>query len=222
MAEFLNPDLATVDHSELAQQLGDRLLRVSAPLPAHFPGCDPAEYGDALDSLRNPYAVGENPGAFHTTGWLGAYETRHSPVAVAAESVADILAAVNFARARGLGLVVKGTGHDYLGRSSAPYSLLVWTHRMRDITVHEDFRPTGPDAGFGHLSRRYGTAAGNVLQVEVVTASGEIMVANASQHQDLFWALRGGGGGTFGVVSRLAAQFLGRQLSSAARDQAHS
>jgi len=57
--------------------------------------------------------------------------------------------------------------------------------------------------GFGPLSRRYGTAAGNVLEIEVVTASGEILVANAEQHADLFWALRGGGGGTFGVVSKL-------------------
>jgi FAD/FMN-containing dehydrogenase len=56
--------------------------------------------------------------------------------------------------------------------------------------------------GFGSLSRRYGTAAGNMLEAEVVLASGEIVTANAVQHPDLFWALRGGGG-TFGVVSRL-------------------
>jgi FAD/FMN-containing dehydrogenase len=57
--------------------------------------------------------------------------------------------------------------------------------------------------GFGSFSRRYGTAAGNVLEAEVVLASGEIVVANEAQHADLFWALRGGGGGTFGVVTRL-------------------
>ena len=57
--------------------------------------------------------------------------------------------------------------------------------------------------GFGSFSRHYGTAAGNVLEAEVVTASGEILVANATQHTDLFWALRGGGGGTFGVVSKM-------------------
>ena len=64
-------------------------------------------------------------------------------------------------------------------------------------------RPAGsPRAvGSGSFSRRYGTAAGNVLETEVVTASGEILVANATQYADLFWALRGGGGGTFGVVS---------------------
>jgi FAD/FMN-containing dehydrogenase len=70
--------------------------------------------------------------------------------------------------------------------------------------------------GFGNLSRRYGTAAGNMLEAEVVLASGEIVTANAVQHPDLFWALRGGGGGTFGVVCSLtmathpAPQTLGR------------
>jgi FAD/FMN-containing dehydrogenase len=42
-----------------------------------------------------------------------------------------------------------------------------------------------------------------MLEAEVVTADGELVVANACQHPDLFWALRGGGGGTFGVVTKL-------------------
>ena len=41
--------------------------------------------------------------------------------------------------------------------------------------------------GFGSFSRRYGTAAGNVLEAEVVTASGEVLIVNAGQHDDLFW-----------------------------------
>jgi FAD/FMN-containing dehydrogenase len=242
-------DLGDVDFAELAKQVGDRLLHVHAPLQACVsdPGSPAAEA--ALANLRNPYAIQDAPGAFLTTGWLGAYENRHSPRAVAAESAADIVAAVEFARDREIRLVIKGAGHDYLGRSSAPGSVLVWTHRMREITVHDAFRPTGTDqpavpaitlgagtrwleayqalaghgryvqgggcvsvgaaggftqgGGFGSFSRRYGTAAGNVLEAEVVTASGDIVVANAAQHADLFWAVRGGGGGTFGVVTRL-------------------
>ena len=57
--------------------------------------------------------------------------------------------------------------------------------------------------GFGALSKRYGTAAGSMLEAEVVTADGRLLRANEFQHPDLFWALRGGGGGTFGVVSRM-------------------
>jgi len=57
--------------------------------------------------------------------------------------------------------------------------------------------------GFGSHSKHYGTAAGSLLEAEVVTADGEIRVANACTNPDLFWALKGGGGGTFGVVSKM-------------------
>ncbi len=57
--------------------------------------------------------------------------------------------------------------------------------------------------GFGSFSKRYGTGAGSLLEAEVVTADGKIQIANACTNPDLFWALKGGGGGTFGVVSKL-------------------
>jgi FAD/FMN-containing dehydrogenase len=57
--------------------------------------------------------------------------------------------------------------------------------------------------GFGSFSKRYGTAAASLLEAEIVTADGRLRIANASQHPDLFWALKGGGGGTFGVVPRV-------------------
>jgi FAD/FMN-containing dehydrogenase len=57
--------------------------------------------------------------------------------------------------------------------------------------------------GFGSLSKHYGTAAGSLLEAEVVTADGQIRIANACTNPDLFWALKGGGGGTFGVVSKM-------------------
>ena len=57
-------------------------------------------------------------------------------------------------------------------------------------------------SGFGSFSKRFGTGAAGVLEYEVVTADGTVVTANDAQNQDLFWALRGGGGGTFGVVTR--------------------
>ena len=57
--------------------------------------------------------------------------------------------------------------------------------------------------GFGSFSKHYGTAASGLLEAEVVTADGKIRIANAGSNPDLFWALKGGGGGTFGVVSKL-------------------
>jgi FAD/FMN-containing dehydrogenase len=56
--------------------------------------------------------------------------------------------------------------------------------------------------GFGSWSKTFGTAAANLLEAEVVTADGTVRVVSAFQEPDLFWALKGGGGGTFGVVTR--------------------
>jgi hypothetical protein len=57
--------------------------------------------------------------------------------------------------------------------------------------------------GFGSYSKHYGLAAAGLLEAEVVTADGQIRVANACTNPDLFWALKGGGGGSFGVVSKV-------------------
>ncbi|KAK1717919.1 FAD binding domain-containing protein [Colletotrichum lupini] len=57
--------------------------------------------------------------------------------------------------------------------------------------------------GGGHspMSGLYGMAADNVLSFEVVTADGRFVTASESQNSDLFWAIRGGGGSTYGVVT---------------------
>jgi FAD/FMN-containing dehydrogenase len=57
--------------------------------------------------------------------------------------------------------------------------------------------------GFGSFSKHYGMAAAALLEAEVVTADGVVRIANACQNPDLFWGLKGGGGGSLGVVTRL-------------------
>jgi FAD/FMN-containing dehydrogenase len=57
--------------------------------------------------------------------------------------------------------------------------------------------------GFGSFSKGFGTAAAGLLEAEVVTADGKVRLANACTNPDLFWALKGGGGGSFGVVTRV-------------------
>jgi FAD/FMN-containing dehydrogenase len=57
--------------------------------------------------------------------------------------------------------------------------------------------------GVGLAARKYGLTCDNLLEATVVLASGAAVVANAHQHSDLYWALRGGGGGNFGIVTRL-------------------
>jgi FAD/FMN-containing dehydrogenase len=57
--------------------------------------------------------------------------------------------------------------------------------------------------GFGSFSKRFGTAAGSLLEAEIVTADGTVRIANPCVSADLFWAIKGGGGGSWGVVTRL-------------------
>jgi len=228
----------------LNEAVGGRLIQPK------LPWISPASQ-EVFSLLKNPFWNEEQPGALQSTGWLEAWQAVASPYAVRANNTQDIVAAVNFAREQGVRLVVKGTGHDYLGRNCAPNSLLVWTHEMREIQLHDAFVPEGAPAGtkpqhamtveagtrwleaytaatqagrfvqgggctsvgacggftfgsgFGSFSKRFGTASAGILQAEIVTADGQVRVVNAHQYPDLFFALRGGGGGTFGIVSRV-------------------
>jgi FAD/FMN-containing dehydrogenase len=55
--------------------------------------------------------------------------------------------------------------------------------------------------GFGLLGRPFGLACDSILSMEVVDASGKILTASEQENPDMFWALRGGGNGNFGVVT---------------------
>ncbi|MBI3677100.1 MAG: FAD-binding oxidoreductase [Proteobacteria bacterium] len=57
--------------------------------------------------------------------------------------------------------------------------------------------------GFGSSSKGFGTAASSLLEAEIVTADGVTRTVNACSDPDLFWAIKGGGGGCWGVVTKL-------------------
>ncbi|HEV8718765.1 MAG TPA: FAD-binding oxidoreductase [Candidatus Binatia bacterium] len=59
--------------------------------------------------------------------------------------------------------------------------------------------------GWGYLARQYGLTCDNLLSVDIVTADGKFLTTNATEHADLFWGVRGGGG-NFGVVTSFEYQ----------------
>ena len=79
--------------------------------------------------------------------------------------------------------------------------------------------------GFGSFSKGFGTAASSLLEAEIVTADGAVRIANPCINEDLFWALKGGGGGSWGVVSKLTLKTHGLPENfggAAGKIQAHS
>ncbi|KAF8527012.1 FAD-binding domain-containing protein [Hysterangium stoloniferum] len=155
-----------------------------------------------------------------------------------------IQAAVRFAKIHNLKIAIKASGHDFLGRSTAKNSLLIWTRHLLNVTFHDSFTIDGVDqgsavtvgsgvglftlyglakehgkifvggttasvvpsggyvqgAGHSTLSPMLGLAADNALQFEIVIANGTLLTVNSVSNPDLFWALRGGGAGSWGVI----------------------
>lgn len=236
------------DWEGLRALVKDRLIAVASPITPCIGSTDRPRSAAVFAQLGNPYYLGDEAGLTQALGWVDAWTSRPSVYAVAAETTADVVAAVNFARAHRLRLVVKGGGHSYHGASSAADSLLIWTRRLNAITVQDAFVAQGcstpqpavsigagalwgqaydmvareagryvqgggcltvgvaglvQGGGFGPFSKTYGLAAASLIEAEIVTADGEVRIVNACTNPDLFWAIKGGGGGSFGVVTRL-------------------
>lgn len=233
---------STARWEELNQVVGGSLIRPKALFVAG---------ADVENNIRNPFYIGDQPAGTEVSGWLDAWTPAPSEYAIRARHTADVVAGVNFARENNLRLVVKGTGHSYLGTSNAPDSLLIWTRAMNRVTVQDAFVAQGCEGryapvpavtaeagamwidlydlvttrasryvqgggcttvgvaglvqsgGFGSFSKGFGTAAAGLLEAEVVIADGTVVIANACTNPDLFWALKGGGGGSWGVVTRV-------------------
>lgn len=91
----------------------------------------------------------------------------------------------------------------------------IWMHTYNEVTTKAGRYVQGggcttvgvagliQSGGFGSFSKRYGLAAAGLLEAEIVTADGTVRTANACTNPDLFWGIKGGGGSSLGVVTRL-------------------
>ncbi|KAB5595771.1 ER-derived vesicles protein ERV41 [Ceratobasidium theobromae] len=243
--------------------VGGRLITPHpAAWPCHDPHYDASACAEAQKNWANSFWRSNQTGAMEDLVWESTACGINTPrnvtckqgmvptYAVAAESIEDVSKAVNFARKHKLKLVIKNTGHDYLGRSSGAGSLSIWTHKIGGIDFTDSFiaegcsgdqaipavtlgaaaqwydvykaadehnvtvaggaaRSVGAAGGWvqggGHspLAFKCGLGVDNVLQFLVVTADGNVVMANKCQNTDLFWALRGGGGSTWGVAIKV-------------------
>src|SRR4029077_20085470 len=90
----------------------------------------------------------------------------------------------------------------------------IWMHAYNEVTTKGGRYVQGGGCGtvgvaglvqaggFGSYSKNFGLAAAGLLEAEIVTADGAVRIANACTNADLFWGLKGGGGGSLGVVTR--------------------
>ncbi|MDF3043076.1 MAG: linked oxidase domain protein, partial [Thermomicrobiales bacterium] len=156
------------------------------------------------------------------------------------ETVADVIAAVTFARDNDILVAIRGGGHNGPGLGLVDDGLVIDLSRMNGVRVDPVNRtarveggallgdlhhatqafglatPSGIisttgvggitlGGGLGHLTRQFGLAIDNLLEADVVLADGRFVTASETEHPDLFWALRGGGG-NFGVVTSFLFQ----------------
>ena len=161
---------------------------------------------------------------------------RRPAVIVRCVTADDVIAAVRFARQRGLAVAVRAGGHGVAGRATTEGGVMIDLSPMKhvDVDAAERTAPVQPgvtwselDAatqrhglattggvvsstgvagltlggGWGWLAGAHGLSVDNLLAVQVVAADGRLLTASAAEHPELFWALRGGGGGLGIVVS---------------------
>ncbi|KAI1504041.1 FAD binding domain protein [Biscogniauxia marginata] len=149
---------------------------------------------------------------------IGAYVS----YAFNASGAEDYRATMAFAHKLDIRLVIRNMGHDYMGKLAGAGALALWTHHLKYMAILDysslvytgkamrngagDCPTVGITGGFtqgggiGPLGSTFGLAADQVLDWEVVTANGELLTVTPSQNSDLYWAITGGGGGTYAAV----------------------
>ncbi len=193
-----------------------------------------------LSNLRGPLIRPDDEQYDEARKIYNAMIDKHPGFIARCENVADVIAAVDFARENDLDLAIHGGGHNGAGLAVVDDGLVIDLSPMKGIRVDPKARtvrvqggctwgevdhathafglavPSGIisttgvggltlGGGHGYLSRKYGLTIDNLLEVDVVLADGRFVTASEEENEDLFWAVRGGGG-NFGVVTSFLFQ----------------
>ncbi|RYP30825.1 hypothetical protein DL767_006038 [Monosporascus sp. MG133] len=204
--------------SDFGNQDADKCAHISANWhnDSYMHTDDPTSVNAVLFQGMSCMPPSINPG--QTTCTLGGYPK----LSIRATTVAQVQLAINLARNLNLRLVIKNTGHDFAAKSTGAGGVSIWTHNMKDINFYENYEEgpyRGPAFKLGagvQVYEAYEAAhkegvtivggEGRVLSMEVVTADGHFVTASETSNPDLFWALRGGGGSTYGVVTSMVVK----------------
>ena len=144
------PCWSAIPWGALNSSVGGRLLPVHDELEACRSSMHSLACAKQLNGSNDEFWLSSQPGGFLHTGEFLIWNISRglSSYAVAAASDEDMKATVVFAQEHNLRLVVKGTGHDWFGRSggNVPGSLMLWTHMRKHIAFNESFVQAGSTA----------------------------------------------------------------------------
>ncbi|KAE8735353.1 FAD-binding Berberine family protein [Hibiscus syriacus] len=127
---------------------------------------------------------------------------------VTPSDASHIQATIHCSKMNGLQVRTRSGGHDFEGLSyvsEAPLFSLIWlisdwSHDVENCVAWVQSGATVAAEATVHSSEKYGLAVDNVIDAHVIDANGRIL-DRKSMGEDLFWAIRGGAGGNFGIVS---------------------
>src|SRR6266581_1347731 len=136
--------------------------------------------------------------------WNGSID-RYPALIARCTGVADVMAAVKFARGTDLPVAVRSGGHSFPGQSTCDDGIVIDLSPMKGIRIDPEARTVSAQAGvlLGELdqaTQAFGLTVDQLLSVDMVTANGELVKASDSENPDLFWGIRGAGG-NFGIVT---------------------
>ncbi|KAL9105891.1 MAG: hypothetical protein Q9227_009002 [Pyrenula ochraceoflavens] len=212
------------DWQNLNASVSGRLIAASSPGAVCHPGqptfnnvsCAAvrSQWLDYAFHASNPFTTDYNDDTCLPDATAPCSSAGYPAYAIEAVDVADIQSGVRFAAKTGVRLIVKGTGHDYPGRSKGPGALEIWTHRLTGLTLSASKRAINGLQSIGALKIAAGMQWGEIYTYAAQHNFTVIGGANLNVGVG-GWALGGGHGPVTNVFGMGADQILELEVVTA-------